>query len=198
MLYCTAAMSPISREPANEAGRSQAWEKTHLQWASDKLKFVKRPFKLSSAGGHWWKYITLEKKESKPHCLNELFRSNPKIDDKQWWSLWSNLTIKLFTKNTNHLLGQQLGGWSVDFVDSYRKRKGKKQGEGKIKLEILRHSTMTLPFSHPLQLICFSLISQLRQRFLHLSTRLADGQKSFKSSKSIISHFSILSVLVAS
>ena len=44
-----------------------------------------------------WKSTTLEKKESTPHCLNELFRSDPKIDDNQWCSLWSNLTIKLFT-----------------------------------------------------------------------------------------------------
>ena len=123
--------------------------------------------------------------------IPKLMRSNGALFDKI-----SQLNFS--QKNTNHLLGQQLGGRSVDFVDSYRTRKGKKQGEGKIKLEILRHSTMTLPFSHPLQLICFSLISQLRQRFLHLSTRLADGRKSFKSSKSIISHFSILSVLVAS
>ena len=43
-------------------------------------------------------------------------------------------------KNTNHLLGQQLGGRSVDFVDSYRTRKGKKQGEGKINLGIFRLS----------------------------------------------------------
>ena len=56
---------------------------------------------------------------------------------------------------------------------------------------------MALPFSRPFQLICFPL-SQLRRSFLHLSTHLTDGRKPFKSSKSIISHFSILSVLVAS
>ena len=83
-------MSPISREPANEAGRSQAWEKTHLQWASDKLKFVKGTFKLYLAGGQMVESLLLLKRKNPGHTalmsflgqIPKLMRSNNALFDQ--------------------------------------------------------------------------------------------------------------------
>ena len=149
--------------------------------------------------------LILKRKNPRRTALMSFLGQIPKLMTTNDALFWSNITIKLFTKNTNHLLGQQLGGRSVDFVDSYRTRKGQTQGQGKINLGIFRLSLdessatwlyllVILVFSTHL----FSLTSQLRHSFLHLSTHLTDGRKPFKSSKSIISHFSILSVLVVS